>query len=658
VKGTPELAPGFFLPWRWAVAVSLAVALALLPFLPGLYGPFLHDDLSNLPKLVVGPFSWDALLDVAVRNESGPFRRPIANMLLATNYWLHGFESPFGFKVGNLIIHGMAGIAAGWLAFWLLRLLAPTASPDSCRFAAALVALIWLVHPIQISTVHYVVQRMAQLSTLFTFLALGSAARTLSLLPERPSFAYVAAGLTTFITLTALATLSKENGVLVLPLAAAILFVWLATLPLAQRRGRLRQLRPVVYPALILPIVAAATFLALRPGFVLGAYAGRDFSLVERVFTQFVVMWKYLGIIVWPQPSSMSLFHEVTTRGSHSLEAWIAGALLAALAVSALLAARRFPVWSVAVLFFLTSHALESTVFALEMMYEHRNYTALFGPALLAGYGIQLLRQRFPPVARIGWLLPLVLLSGLTLQRSVDWSDMTRFYSREYRNHPDSFRAILGAYVLLKMEGGSQAEIDTFERRILERRDGLIWTAMLEAGKQCEDPGYPADWDKVEARIRAAVRPDRMVEFTHLLTNRVLSGTCEGLDRQRFAGMVELGYRHGLAAGSPAVIEEMARMRAWLYRNEGDIDQAIDWFWRASAARPQAVEALFDAAYLLLNADRVEQVERVVEELQRRERATRLPIGYRLREVEGHLTTLKEEQSAGRLNSPATVADD
>ena len=57
-----------------------------------------------------------------------------------------------------------------------------------------------------------------------------------------------------------------------------------------------------------------------------------------------------------------------------------------ALTLGAVLLRRRNPVVAFGILFFLIGHSMESTIIALELIYEHRNYVPSFGPLLGFAY--------------------------------------------------------------------------------------------------------------------------------------------------------------------------------------------------------------------------------------------------------------------------------
>src|SRR3546814_2498510 len=75
---------------------------------------------------------------------------------------------PRPFKATNLLIHLLNTL----LVFVLARQLLGLAKCDKPLIAATLCAALWALHPMQVSTVLYVVQRMTELAALFSLLGL------------------------------------------------------------------------------------------------------------------------------------------------------------------------------------------------------------------------------------------------------------------------------------------------------------------------------------------------------------------------------------------------------------------------------------------------------------------------------------------------------
>ena len=162
-------------PSRYHALSTLAlVIVALVLYRGGLTGPFVFDDLSNIlqvPSVALTHLDIESLLRT-VRSEDGAWlRRPIARLSFALNYYFAGSQfDPLAYKLTNLAVHCASGVLAYVLVYQLLchrakeTLVEPPGSPVVVAFA---VAVVWLAHPIQLTSVLYVVQRMTSLSGMF-----------------------------------------------------------------------------------------------------------------------------------------------------------------------------------------------------------------------------------------------------------------------------------------------------------------------------------------------------------------------------------------------------------------------------------------------------------------------------------------------------------
>jgi hypothetical protein len=193
--------------------IVLTLVITAWIYWQGLHGPFLLDDFSNITSGYVADFNLEEILYSLTHNDSGDLGRPVSMLSFLFSGIVHG-QGTWGYKYHNLMIHLLNGL----LIFWLLIKLLPHLS-NKCDFRKAVLvagatAVFWLIHPLQVSTVLYVVQRMAQLSTFFILAALLAYvfAREQSNISNWRFYllAYLA-----FPLFTLLAVFSKENGVLI-----------------------------------------------------------------------------------------------------------------------------------------------------------------------------------------------------------------------------------------------------------------------------------------------------------------------------------------------------------------------------------------------------------------------------------------------------------
>lgn len=269
------------------------------------------------------------------------FYRPIQRLTFTFDYLVFGLK-PWGFKLMSALWHAAAATA---LALFLSRLLAGWSgrSGDAGRPNvpfACVIAAIWAIHPLHTSAVAYISGRADSLSACFGFLALARllAARS----GERRSWLPTA-------LLLLLAALSKESGLMFLPIALA-----LSLMPLTGRvPGRIAGEASPVLPAL--RIMGPALCIAL----VLGAYVllrmtaqqeppppttPDPFAERVRIAARGVAGYAKLGF--WP--SNLHMEHDLRTveeggRASARPPSAMLGALLAIgyIALTVFLAARK-----------------------------------------------------------------------------------------------------------------------------------------------------------------------------------------------------------------------------------------------------------------------------------------------------------------------------
>ncbi len=438
-------------PQRTGVLLVVILLASTLAYLPGLWGPFVFDDKPNLlgnSFVHLNSLDWPSLRNAAFSNQSGLFHRPIASLSFALNYYAaNGFAS-FPFKLTNLVIHMLNGL----LVFFLVRLICTRLfesssegrAPDFAGILPLVVTAFWLLHPLQLTSVLYVVQRMNSLSALFTLGGL------LLFMHGRQRVEHGLSGglgimLAGVVGGTALGVLCKEN--------AALLPVYALVLELAcfgssaldkARRVRIRLFFAVV---LGLPALATVSYTIANPDFILGPYQSRTFSLEERLITQPRVLFYYIGLSLFPSRHALSLYHDDFVISTGLLEpatTLIAIAAWIFILILSVLYRRRCPVLLLGVGWFLAGHMMESSVFALEMVHEHRNYLPILGILLTSTYVLLFLFNRIRIDARItGTVVVLIAftLGFVTNSRAYSWSSTGVLLESLIKHSPEAPRS-------------------------------------------------------------------------------------------------------------------------------------------------------------------------------------------------------------------------
>jgi len=440
--------------------VVLAV-LGLLIYAHTLESPFVFDDgfniLNNAAIRLTEP-TWDGLKKAAW--ESPSRNRPAAYLSFALNYYFHHYQV-VGYRVVNILIH----LAAGLILFFLTQrtLTLPGLHPryeSQARWIAFFTALVWMVHPLHIQSVTYIVQRMNSLASMFYLLAvLLYVQGRLAAKKGRRSAFFAGCGLAGL-----LAVGSKENAA-TLPFIL-FLYEWFffqnTSWSWLKRRWWL--------PGGIVLFFIVAAFLFLGPdplAAILRTYEHRDFTLSERVLTQFRVVMFYISLLFFPHPSRLNLTHDFTL--SHSLlsppTTLLALAGLLGLAALAVFTARKDRLVSFGILWFLGNLVIESSVIGSEIIFEHRTYL----PSMMVSLLVVALAFRFikPRVIKVGLFgLIAAVLSLWTFERNLVWQDEAALWQDCVDKSPRNARAHNNLGLALAKRGAAARAIEHYRKAL------------------------------------------------------------------------------------------------------------------------------------------------------------------------------------------------
>ena len=481
------------------IVIYIAVIATIAVYWAGLRGPFLLDDLPNLSPLQAWQDGQATAMELIFGNNSGILGRPVSMATLWFSAATGGMH-PFPFKFGNLLIH----LACGLLGWQLLRRLLeqePRFAVKANVIAAALAGL-WLLHPINVSTVLYAVQRMAQLSTLFALAAVWTYVLARRQLAEGNQRRALVKLFVVFPVLLALGLFSKENAAVAPALCLVIELAYFRQTPAPRR------VLPAFYGAfLLLPALLASALLLVSPGRLLGGYTIRDFTLVERLFSQPRALMEYLGLILWPRGGQMGVFVDDFTHSTSLLappSTLLAIVALLAISGFAIALRKQAPSFFAGWFFFLVAHGVESTFLPLELYFEHRNYLPSFGILLavagLLAWGSEKLGPRFAAKsAAAGWGLALIAalgFSAITWQQVQVWRSEDALATQAMGYRPHSLRGALSKATVL-VESGQLEEAQRITASFIDspnprhRLLGNIHTLVIDClrGKQA-GPAY------------------------------------------------------------------------------------------------------------------------------------------------------------------------
>lgn len=427
---------------RAVFVLILLLGAGLMVYHDALSHPFHFDD---RPNILLNYFIHLRALNFSAISQamfkSAIPHRPVANLTLALNYYF-GRTNPAGYQAVNLIIHLCNGLLVYlFLAQLLSRLGRAGRFHQPPDLVALLAALFWLVNPVQSQSVVYIVQRMNSLAVMFYLLSLLAWVRFRSAgeSDAPPSFSrwlFLAGATLSFL----LALGSKEISA-TLPLALLLLeFFFFRDLSLRW----LRRYAWTFAAALLFMLLFGVLILGVHPFHQLQTYyAGRDFSLAERLLTEPRVIWHYLLIFFFPLPGWMNLDYDLPLSTSFLSPASTLPALLGLFGLLALALAllRRTPLLSFAWLWFFLHLALESSFLPLEIAFDHRLYLPSVSLALLLSAA--LMRLSGPEERK---LVTGVVLAGLwavlAWARVQDWRSEESLWRNCVRKSPHKARTL------------------------------------------------------------------------------------------------------------------------------------------------------------------------------------------------------------------------
>lgn len=431
---------------RVSLTLAALFTIAIVIYYPALNGGFYHDDLPNLvfnEKVQIDSLSIESIKEAATSSSSGTLKRPISMGTFGLNYYFFG-DSPLSFKLTNVFLHAITATLILFISYHLRSLTSTNKSANTHFIIAVFVSYIWLVHPLHVSTVAYIVQRMAILSTLFSLLAIlfYLIGRTRIISDAKNASKYF------FFCLIAilLGIYSKENAILTpifILLIEAIIFF-----------PRTNSEKFKKYAGISISIFAAATFITILifqsdiyEFLSQWYYTTREFTLSERLYTQARIIIYYIKWLFFPDIHELGLFHDDIPLSSSltspitTLLSIIALSLIVGLAIKI---RRNFPLISLGIGWFFIGHLLESTIIPLEMIYEHRNYLPSVGLIIAAIDIANRIFHRLKKLKKYSIVIAasiIVIFSVVTLTRASQWSDPLSFAYFEAQHHPNSLRA-------------------------------------------------------------------------------------------------------------------------------------------------------------------------------------------------------------------------
>lgn len=402
----------------------LALLLAGL-YWPAIQGEFLFDDVV----LLVAHDCWRGFDQLTSTLDSTACSyRPFRYATFALDYELFGLDSTW-MHVTNLSYH----MIVASMVFLILR-------RYSTAWVAAMLVLVWAVHPVHMDSVAYISGRRDVVSTLFFLLAFLQ-------LSDAPNKRWRPRHLVLGLFFFVLGLLTKEMAV---TLPAVV--VWALIVGFWHKSASIKRHLARYWPGYALAIAIAAAFIVYRGVLDNRSALGGQWwggTPATNFATALALYPRYFGLMVWPDPLIGDYFPTTIALASGFSDPWSLlglGLIVSLLVVIAVAVKKGWTATAVGLGWFLITMLPISHIFPHhEIFAEHYLYLPSIGLFLALTPALQRLlssTRRIRTLAVIAIGLIVVALSARVAKRAPEWSSELQFYQAAYQHAPGNARVL------------------------------------------------------------------------------------------------------------------------------------------------------------------------------------------------------------------------
>jgi len=602
--------------WQW-IALLLLGAIGVAIYHNSFAAPLVFDGESHILRNPAVRQVWPWLSSWRADHADGG-NRPVGFLTFALNHAWGGYNVR-GYHAVNLLIH----LAAAWLLFDIAR---RTLSGSRVAFdglaawgMALAIALVWMAHPLQTSSVTYVYQRLEALMGLFYLATLWCFVKALR--SPRRGWWFAAS-----VACCALGMATKEVMV-----TAPVIVLWYDRVFAARSWRELFRERGKYYLALA-GSWAVLAWLMLTNG---DEYSASGVLVVDRVTplgyasSEPAVILHYLRLAFWPDQLCLDYGWPVATEPAQIVPpALVIGTLVALTAW----AAYRWPACGfLGGCFFLILAPTSSVAPLADLAFEHRMYLPLAAVAALVVLGGHAVWRRVSnlrgggtradrilrmgaPVAAVSAVV--ATLGYFTVLRNDDYRTDFSIWQDTVQKRPQNARAYNGLGGALLDSGDLARAFDEFKRAIdLDPgyanawfNLGVIAARQGEHARAIKDFSHAIDLMIDFPRVYAARgksfaelgQHERAVadfakaiqQFPNEAEPYYLRGTEYAALGREAPSMVDLNHAVELAPRNPRILTG----RGIAYQRFSKVDHALADFDRAIELAPRFVDAYYHRA--------------------------------------------------------------
>lgn len=414
------------------ISILIISTLTWLVYFSSINVPFYLDDFIAIKDNSI--INNGSFLDIFNSNRM----RSIGNFTFAFDYKISGDIKQF--HITNTLIHLINGL----LIFSLIKLLIKNSLvqieiPTSyINYIPLVIAIIFIVHPLNTQAVTYIVQRFASLVTLFYLLSLCS----YLILRTTNNIKIQIVSLIVFIFAVSAALLTKQNS------ASLPLMIVLVEVTFLNRIH-------LKYLAIIVLILSITLFL----GYLFSPEVVKDYisiidvntrenqliSRVDYLLAQVNILWIYIGKFFFPYALRLEYGFEIDSFGYwQTIGATLAHSLILLVAI---VWRKKLPLICFGILFYYVAHIIESSIIPIkDLAFEHRAYLPNIGLIISTVAALSMffgkIKKTSINIQHSFFIILIVLLSLISIKRNLLWQKPIDFYLNELSYLPNSCRLL------------------------------------------------------------------------------------------------------------------------------------------------------------------------------------------------------------------------
>jgi hypothetical protein len=314
------------------------------------------------------------------------------------------------------------------------------------------------------------------------------------------------------------------------------------------------------------------------------------FTAGERLMSEARLLWVYLFKALLGRPDTLGIFQDPPAVARSLLQpatllaciSWIA------LALAAIIWRRRYPLFALAVLWYLAGHLIESTHLALELYFEHRNYLPIIGPVLALATFLALRKRQYLHLGLAAVTVFVAINAYFLIVFASLWGEPSMASRHWAMRYPDSVRAVTTMATFQFSEEGPFRTIQTIDD-FATRNPQHAYLRIQQLNLLCRFSATE-DHEQVVAQLH---RQLPSVTFTYTagtmlsqLFDAAVATDCPALTTKTVSALTSVLRKNPRYVGDSAYNRFSEKLQAGIARYDGDAVASLEHLKAAIAYGP------------------------------------------------------------------------